>query len=114
MFLQLLQVNHQWDREYRLLRADKDRLANELRNGAGKVRENAQVQQQGPDSAANEEMKRIIRELTQQKDELRQEVARLMEEQKKRDKLWTAAKKMISEEKAAKEAAIQMKLVSVG
>ncbi|XP_028404874.1 TNFAIP3-interacting protein 2-like [Dendronephthya gigantea] len=57
----------------------------------------------------DEDSARIIHEVTMENDKLVKKVNELVEEQKKRDKIWAAAKKMISEEKAAKEAALQMK-----
>ncbi|XP_028404146.1 TNFAIP3-interacting protein 2-like [Dendronephthya gigantea] len=148
---ELLMVNHQWDDQYRQLKADKDRLDSQLRQRAGKMREIDETQRQAPDDATIAEMTKVIEQLTRKKAELEQITARLadeldkaknadprsrqpdedsariiqevtmendklvkkvnelVEEQKKRDKIWAAAKKMISEEKAAKEAALQMR-----
>jgi uncharacterized protein YoxC len=88
-------------------------LASELRKKAGQTREIAQIQRQGPDAAVREEANKLIQELQQKNAELGQEVATLAEVQKKRDELWVAAKKMINEERAAREAATQMKQVGL-
>lgn len=111
MFSQLLQVNHQWDEQYRLLKADKERLAAELSKRAGQSRENSPVQRQSPDVPADKETTKLVQELTQRNAELHEQLVKLAKEQKRRDELWTAAKKMISEEKSAKESITQMKLV---
>ena len=104
-------MNHQWDEQYRLLKADKERLAAELRQRAGRSRETSQVQRQSPDLTTDQETTKLVQELTQRNGELNEQVIKLSNEQKKRDELWTAAKKMISEERAAKEAMGQMKQV---
>ena len=104
-------MNHQWDEQYRLLKADKERLAGELRQRAGRSRETSQVQRQSPDLVTDQETTKLVEELTQRNGELNEQVIKLSNEQKKRDELWTAAKKMINEERAAKEAIGQMKQV---
>ena len=116
-FPQLLQVNHQWDDQYRQLKADKERLASELRQKSGQTREVSQVQRQDP--SASDETKNLIQELTQKNEELNQEIARLhheitrlMEGQKKRDALWDSAQKMITAERSARETAAQLKQVA--
>ena len=111
LLFQLLQVNHQWDEQYRLQKADKERLAAELRKRTGQSRENSQVQRQSADVPSDKETTKLVQELTKRNDELHEQVVKLTKEQKKRDELWTAAKKMINQEKAAKETITQMKLV---
>ena len=88
-------------------------MASELRKKAGQTREIAQLQRQGPDATVREEANKLIQELQQKNAELGQEVATLAEVQKKRDELWAAAKKMINEERAAREAATQMRQVGL-
>ena len=85
-------------------------MASELRKKAGQTREIAQFQRQDP--TPSEETKKFIRELTQRNDELAQDVAKLTEEQQKRDKLWSAAQKMINAERSARETAAQTKQVT--
>ena len=104
-------MNHQWDEQYRLQKADKERLAAELRKRSGQSRENSQVQRQSADVPADKETTKLVQELTKRNDELHEQVIKLTKEQKERDQLWTAAKKMINQERAAKETITQMKLV---
>ena len=109
LYTQLFQVNHQWDDQYRQLKADKERLASELPQTSGRTREISQVQRQGP--APSEETRNLIQELTQRNEKLEEEMGRILEEQKKRDGLWTSAQKMISAERSSRETAAQMKQV---
>ena len=104
-------MNHQWDEQYRLQKADKERLAAELRKRSGQSRENSQVQRQSADVPSDKETTKLVQELTKRNDELHEQVIKLTKEQKERDQLWTAAKKMINQERAAKETITQMKLV---
>jgi Rad3-related DNA helicase len=140
-------VNHQWDEQYRLQRADIERLDSELCKRAGQTGKVAEARRQNPvtsedttkiieqltqkngeleqivakllekqkqrmtDTNSSEETTKFIQQLTQRNEQLAQEVAGLLEERKKRDKLWPSAKKLIMEEKAAKEASMEMRAV---
>jgi chromosome segregation ATPase len=140
-------VNHQWDEQYRLQKADIERLDSELCKRAGQTGKVAEARRQNPvtsedttkiieqltqkngeleqivakllekqkqrmtDTNSSEETTKFIQQLTQRNEQLAQEVAGLLEERKKRDKLWPSAKKLIMEEKAAKEASMEMTAV---
>lgn len=106
-FAQVLQVNRQWDEQYGLLKADKERLVARLREYAsrGEPREVAQTQRQGPGDEPKylETAKRLLEEVSQKNAELVEENAKLVEERKKRDQLWNGAHKMVTADRAARQ-----------
>ncbi|XP_046857460.1 TNFAIP3-interacting protein 3-like isoform X2 [Xenia sp. Carnegie-2017] len=108
---ELLKVNKEWDKQHRLLNHEKKRIEAEFRMRYGGVEEAMPLQRKSPNFTVDEDLKKTIVDLSTNNESLMIEISQLKEECKKRDSVCFSAKKLLQEERSAKEALMQTKLV---